>query len=151
MINRREFMSYSTALGILPLAGQAQAAQSIAWPKFYKVIYDDQFAAAKSFASRVQSFGANIRAIRGDITDLWFRDLYDRWRSGPTLIAGLTLESSAVQLGHFARDQQHTLRYQTHVIPDDSSFGQSHTTELMTESMTPARLVSWMIVPQART
>ena len=147
MIDRRDFITHSAAFGVLPLAGPWVAANDIAWPSFYKVVYDSRFELARSFAARANEFGARLHAISGDITDLWFGDLYHRWRTGPALLAGVTLESSAAQLGYFARDQRHVLRYPTGIATDGTDFGASQSTALLSESMTPVRLVSWIIGP----
>ena len=147
MIGRREFITHSAAFGVLPLAGPWAASEDIVWSSLYKVVYDERFELAKSFASRAGDYGARLHAINGDITELWFGDLYKRWRKAPVFLAGITLESSAVQLGYFARDQRHVLRYMTRVVPDGTGFGASETTALLTESMTPVSLVSWTVEP----
>ncbi len=149
MIDRRDFITRSAAFGVLPLAGPWAAANDIAWPGFYKVVYDSRFELARSFAARANEFGARLHAISGDITELWFGDLYQRWRTGPALLAGVTLESSAVQLGYLARDQRHVLRYPTGIATDGTGFGASQSTALLSESMTPIRLVSWTIEPMS--
>ncbi len=147
MIGRREFITHSAAFGVLPLAGPWAASNDIAWPNFHKVVYDERFELARSFASRANEYGARLHAISGDVTELWFYDLYQRWRTGPAFLAGITLESSAVQLGYFARDQRHILRYPTGIATDGTDFGTSQPTTLLSESMTPVRLLSWIIEP----
>lgn len=147
MIDRREFIAHSAAFGALPLAGPWVAANDIAWTGFYKVVYDERFELARSFATRANEYGARLHAISGDITELWFDDLHQRWRAGSASLAGITLESSAVQLGYFARDQRHAIRYLNRVVPDGTGFGVSEPTALLSESMTPVRLVSWIIEP----
>ncbi len=147
MIDRREFMARGAALGALPFTGPLPGSDDIAWPSFYRVVYDDRFELAKSFASRANEYGARLHAISGDITELWFGNLYRRWRTGPAFLAGMTLESSAVQLGYFARDQRHVIRYPNQVVTDGTRFGASEPTTLLSESMTPVRLVSWIIEP----
>ena len=148
MIGRREFITHSAGFGVLPLAGPWVAPNDIAWPDFYKVVYDERFELARSFASRANEYGARLHAVSGDITELWFEDLYHRWRAGPAFLAGITLESSAVQLGYFARDQRHFLHYPTGIATDCTDFGTSQPTTLLSESMTPVRLLSWIIEPR---
>lgn len=149
MIDRREFITHSAAFGMLPLSGRWTTSNDIAWPSLYKVVYDERFELSRSFAARASAFGARLHAISGDITDLWFGDLYRRWRAGPASVAGITLESSAAQLGYFARDQRHVLHYLTRIVPDGTGFGASAPTALLSESMTPVRLVSWTIEPKS--
>lgn len=140
-------MAHGAALGVLPLAGGPGRAADVHWRRYCMVVHDERFELANSIATRAEAHGATLRAISGDITELWFDDLYHRWRTGPAPVAGVTLESSAVQLGHFARDQRHVLRYPTGIATDGTGLGASQPTALLSESMTPIRLVSWIIEP----
>jgi hypothetical protein len=48
--------------------------------------------------------GIPIHGIRGDITALWYHDLYFHWRNEPTPIAGITTSESLFCLELLARD-----------------------------------------------
>lgn len=111
MTNRRQFLQMSAAAAsALPLSGQALNSSNSApidsdpaYP-FYKVIYDDRFSECVAFAREARKFGANLYAHQGDVTDLWYNDLYHRWKEGPAAIAGFTLESHAFVLEVLGRD-----------------------------------------------
>ena len=123
MTNRRQFLQMSAAAAsALPLASRAvnlsETVDADPVYPFYKVIYDDRFADCRAFAKEAARFGANIHAHQGDVTDLWYNDLYYRWKEGPAAIAGFTLESHAFLLEILGRDAglwqvyrgEHTIR-----------------------------------------
>src|SRR5690606_35742683 len=47
-------------------------------------------AEARHFGTRAELLGAPLRAIEGDITDLWQNELLKSWKARPAAIAGLT-------------------------------------------------------------
>jgi hypothetical protein len=70
----------------------------------YRTIYDERFEAGKQFALEAHARGWPTRAIRGDVTYVWFHDLAVRWRQGPAAIAGLTTHESLFVLERLAWD-----------------------------------------------
>jgi hypothetical protein len=97
MASRREFLQVGVAALALPISARAASKPSAsalagesAPAKLYKVIYDERHASSRAFAAEVARLGAPVHAIKGDITDLWFRDLDARWKKQPVAIAGLT-------------------------------------------------------------
>jgi hypothetical protein len=70
----------------------------------YKVIYDRRFAPAQRFGATAQDLNANVAAIDGDVHDLWYHDLYHRWKSAPVAIAGMTTFNPMFLLAMFAQD-----------------------------------------------
>jgi hypothetical protein len=96
MASRREFLQVGVAALALPISARAASKASAgalagsAPAKLYKVIYDERHASSRAFAAEVSRLGAPVHAIKGDITDLWFRDLDARWKKQPAAIAGLT-------------------------------------------------------------
>ncbi|TAK50941.1 MAG: hypothetical protein EPO25_17830 [Gammaproteobacteria bacterium] len=109
MTSRRQFLGAATsALALVPVAGPAFAHASGAAgsrPSFYKVVYDERLTDCLAFAAEAAALGAATHGIRGDVTSLWYDDLYYRWREdNPAAIAGLTLEPAAFCLKVFARD-----------------------------------------------
>ncbi len=97
MASRREFLQIGVAALALPISARAglkpavaAAAGEFAPAQLYKVIFDERHASSRAFASEVKRLGAPVRAIKGDITDLWFNDLDARWKKEPVAIAGLT-------------------------------------------------------------
>jgi hypothetical protein len=102
MASRREFLQVGVAALALPISARAGVKRGEAKPaagaaanestpaELYKVIYDERHASSRAFAAEVTRLGATVHAIKGDITDLWFRDLDARWKKESVAIAGLT-------------------------------------------------------------
>ena len=111
MTNRREFLQIGITATALPLAvGAARAAgasHATAVP-LYKVIYDTRFAASRAFAERARASGLTVQAIDGDMTRVWYTDLYHQWRKQPVAIAGLTAHGAMFCFEQLAHD--HGLR-----------------------------------------
>jgi hypothetical protein len=121
MTNRREFLHMGVAALSLPIAARAgisAAAPSdesapqgshaptepVAAEPLYKILFDERFPASTSFADELKRHGLTPEAIRGDITDVWFNDLYYRWKQQPVAIAGLTAPGAIFCLEMLARD-----------------------------------------------
>lgn len=108
MISRRTVLQGAVAATSLPiLAGIAWAprgAQALEHPALYKVLVDRRFVAAREFGEHAQARGQSVHAFDGDITDVWYQDLYPRWRQGRAAIAGLTAHGALFCLEHLARD-----------------------------------------------
>lgn len=91
MANRREFMvAGAVAAGGASLLGAHGAAAAEPHADLYTVVYDERFPDSVAFARQAQRQGLRISAIRGDVTKLWYDDLYHRWKQGAAAIAGLT-------------------------------------------------------------
>lgn len=136
MTSRRELLKAGLAASVLPIAVSAgfAAAEHAAAP-FYKVVYDTRFAASVAFAERAAARGLDVAGIDGDVTRLWYHDLYHRWRQGPAAIAGLTAHGALFCLERLAWD--HRLRV---VYRGERA------------NLAPASepLFSWVIAPVAR-
>lgn len=107
MVSRREILQGGIAVTSLPIVSH------VAWGKtpadapplpLYKVIYDERFGESRSFGDEARRLGAPVHAIRGDITSLWYDDLYVRWRNGAAAIAGLTAHGALFCLERLAWD-----------------------------------------------
>ena len=70
----------------------------------YRVIYDDRYAAGKIFARSAVYRGWQVRAIRGDPTNIWYNELSLRWKVEPATVIGLTQQDSLFVLEHLAWD-----------------------------------------------
>jgi len=115
MTSRREFLQIGIAASALPLATQAAraagfdalggAAPGVPSIPLYKVVYDTRFAASVAFGHRAASLGAAVHAIQGDMTRLWFDDIYHRWKQAPVAIAGLTAQGPLFCFERLAWDQ----------------------------------------------
>jgi len=128
MTDRRTFLKTGiTALALpaiarnafsLPLAIPAEK------PSFivpYKIIYDDRYQDSVVFAEESNKLGAAVHAIKGDVTDLWYNDLYHEWKKGPAAIMGMTTEDALFCLQILAQDQRmHVVfRVEHNYLPDN--------------------------------
>jgi hypothetical protein len=78
----------------------------------YAAIYDERFAPSLAFAREARSLGCSVRGLdRGDVTRLWYHDLYHRWRQGPAAIGGLTSPDALFVLETFGNDAGLRLRF----------------------------------------
>ncbi len=100
---RRQFVGVGTA--VLAVAA-TQSASSISWSPVapFRAIYDERFEAGRRFASDAIDRGWVTRAIRGDVTQVWFHELSVRWKRGPAAIAGSTTPQSLFVLERLAWD-----------------------------------------------
>lgn len=113
MTDRRTFLQTGiTALALptiartafsLPLSVPSGAGPTIT-P--YKVIYDENYRETVDFAEAANKLGADIHGIKGDVTDLWYNDLYHEWKKGPAPIMGMTDETALFCLEELAKDQR---------------------------------------------
>ena len=106
MTTRRKLMQVGLAASVLPadLIADAAKAQPRAPLAIHRAIYDERFEAGRAFALQARQRGWTVRAIRGDVTDLWFNELSVRWKQGPAPIAGLTAQNSLFCLERLAWD-----------------------------------------------
>ena len=114
MTSRREFLQIGIAASTLPFASSAARAAGIAdlvaasraeSLSLYKVIYDTRFPESVAFGRRAAALGAAVHAIDGDMTRLWFDDIYHRWKEAPVAIAGLTAHGPLFCFERLAWDQ----------------------------------------------
>jgi hypothetical protein len=111
MVSRRSILQGAVAATSLPILS------SVPWPvaagepgalldhrSLYKVLVDQRFAAARAFGREAEWRGETVHAFNGDVTDIWYRDLYHRWQKGRAPIAGLTAYGAMFCLEHLARD-----------------------------------------------
>ena len=128
-LNRRDFISVggmALALAAVPCLRAVYAEP----PTPYRALYDERFEAGLAFSAEAARRGWVTRAIRGDITQVWFRELAPRWREGPAAVAGVTTPQTLFVLERLAWDVG--LRVTSRVV------------------MAPASLIQWTIgLPQA--
>lgn len=100
-VTRRQFVGGGAAA----LAATAVPAYlSPRLPIPYRAIFDERFEAGRRFGAHALGRGWITRAIRGDVTQVWFHELSVRWKSGPAPIAGLTTASSLFVLERLSWD-----------------------------------------------
>jgi len=120
MASRREFIQAGAAMAATALPGLSAVTGIGVSLSTYKVIYDQRFACARSFAATARALNANAGAIEGDVHDLWYHDLYHRWKTAPIPIAGMTTFNPMFLLGMFAQDVGMRLIYRANHRPDQS-------------------------------
>jgi len=111
MASRRELLKAGLAVSALPFAASARlagAGLATAAVPLYKVLYDTRFEASVAFAERAAARRLALLPIDGDVTRVWYHDLYHRWVQGPAAIAGLTAHGALFCLERLAWD--HRLR-----------------------------------------
>jgi hypothetical protein len=106
---RRAFLKAAVTVSALPIVGSAapnavETSASARPLSLYKAIFDERFAAGRSFGARARQIGVATHGIRADITDVWFNDLYLRWRKGAAAVAGLTAPAALFCLERLAWD-----------------------------------------------
>lgn len=109
---RREFLRAGVALAgactALPSAagiGQASAENGRLRPQ--AAVFDTGFAEGRSFGRAAGALGMTRQGIAGDVTALWYDDLYFRWQQGSAVVAGLTGASALFCLEELAWDAGH--------------------------------------------
>jgi hypothetical protein len=111
MTSRRTFLQIGIAASAWPLANQAARAAALGSPApasslpLYKVVYDTRFAESVAFGQRAASLGEQVHPIQGDMTSLWYHDIYHRWKQSPVAIAGLTAQGPLFCFERLAWDQ----------------------------------------------
>ena len=112
MTTRREFLQAGIAV---PLAAGVFASDKPAAPgyasnarpaalSFYKAVFDERFPESVTFAAEMRRLGIATHGIVGDMTDLWYHDLYPQWMKTPVPIAGLTAHGPMFCLERLAWD-----------------------------------------------
>jgi hypothetical protein len=116
-LSRRQFVQTSLA-GSLAGALGAWAPQASAAPgprarplPLHAAVCDGRFAAAERFANVARGQQLPIRALRGDVTDLWYHELHPLWSERPAPIAGLTAYAALFCLEELARDHRMRVIY----------------------------------------
>ena len=116
MTTRRDFLQLALTAPLLPASlrlasadSRVEAASALTDPgTLYAVLCDERFAESVAFAEQKASLGASVRRFRGDITDFWYQDLSQRWKTDPVAIAGVTTHGPLFCLERWAWD--HGLR-----------------------------------------
>jgi len=127
MASRREFLQVGFAALTLPISARAAfspAASPLtgAATPLYKVVFDERFPASVEFGEQAKKLGASVHRIKGDITSLWYHDLYHRWNQSPVAIAGLTAHGPIFCLERIAWDHRMRVVFRTDHkrLPDGS-------------------------------
>lgn len=115
-LTRRQFVG----AGAAALAATAvPATLSANLPTPYRAIFDERYEAGRRFAAEALNRGWVTRAIRGDVTHIWFHELSLRWKRGPAPIAGLTTAASLFVLERLSWDVGMRVRVREAVATTD--------------------------------
>jgi len=113
MSSRREFLQMGVAALALPISTHAAISPASSFldsepaaTPLYKVVFDERFSSSRAFAEEAERLGHSVHGIKGDMTDLWYHDLYARWKEGPAAIAGMTAHGPIFCLERLAWDQR---------------------------------------------
>jgi hypothetical protein len=110
-MNRRDVLQGGIAATALPMLGGA--AWQAPWPaasgllhpdSVYKVILDQRVVKAIPTGHELSRLGLVVSSIGGDVTKLWYDDLYPRWRESPVVVAGVTAHGPLFCLERLAWD-----------------------------------------------
>jgi hypothetical protein len=112
MVSRRTILQGAAAAASLPILARvawephprAAPATALEHPSLYTVLVDQRFAAARAFGRNAVGRGHSVHTFEGDITNVWYHDLYPRWQHGRAAIAGFTAHGALFCLEHLARD-----------------------------------------------
>lgn len=134
MVTRRDVVLGTLAATAMPAFAGARASPSglrtlVGESALYKVIYDERFPLSVAYGREAMRAGLSVHAIRGDMTDLWYDDLYLQWRRRPVAIAGLTAHGPLFCLERLSWD-----------------FGM----RVRKRETWPGELISWVIAPGTR-
>jgi hypothetical protein len=127
MVSRRTILQGAVAVTTLPIiagavwnshSSNATAVQYFRPFSPYKVLVDTRFAAARAYAHTAKWRGEPVYGFSGDITEVWYHDLYPRWQKGRAAIAGLTAFGALFCLAELARDvRMRVLQRNEHRFP----------------------------------
>ena len=110
MTTRRQFIEGVVAAGIAAVPVHA-AATAPNWHsdggshlRLERVVFDEGFADARAFSEEARRRSVRTSAIDGSIHELWYHDLFYRWRDSQTPIAGMTDHRALFLLEMMAAD-----------------------------------------------
>jgi hypothetical protein len=110
MTTRRQFIEDAFAAGIAAVPIHA-AATAPSWKthgtshlQLERIVFDEGFADACDFSEEARRRSSRTSAINGSIHDLWYHDLFYRWRDSQSPIAGMTDHRSLFLLEMMAAD-----------------------------------------------
>jgi hypothetical protein len=97
------------------------------------VVYDTRFHESRVFAERSRALGLRAHAIAGDMTRLWYDEIYPHWQQRPTALAGLTAHGPLFCFAELARDVGMRVVFRAELTADPSTHD--------------ATLYAWLIAP----
>jgi hypothetical protein len=167
MSNRREFMQMSLAVSALPvLAAPGIAPEEREREPAGLVLAEAASPLASVFRVEAARLGLPVWEIHDDITDLWYQDLWLRWKEAPRILAGVTLSTSLFCIETLARDHQMRVwfraehnrstpgedwgvrfaRFAAGLPLSESALGE----RASSETAEPGPMVSWVVAPRTK-
>lgn len=107
MTSRRQFLHMGITAAAWPIVARATRAAGIdsrPGTPLLGVVYDTRMEESIAFAERSAALGLRAHAIDGDMTRLWYDEIYHRWQQRPTALAGLTAHGPLFCFAELARD-----------------------------------------------
>jgi hypothetical protein len=77
----------------------------------HAVVLDERLAEAARFGASARSKRLSTRVVRGDVTDLWYGELYPLWKERAAPVAGLTAYAALFCLEQLAWDHRMRVIY----------------------------------------
>lgn len=105
--SRRQFLQIGLSATAWPMVARAAHATGVAphpGTPLLGVVYDTRFAESVAFGARSAALGLPAHAIAGNMTHLWYDEIYHRWQHSPTALAGLTAHGPMFCFAELARD-----------------------------------------------
>jgi hypothetical protein len=90
MIRRRDFVLMGALTALSPRIHAASGGRGQAHLNYHSLVYDDRFEEAAAFGRAAENAGLQVSAVQGDVTALWYDNLYHRWLADRAPVAGLT-------------------------------------------------------------
>jgi hypothetical protein len=125
---RRTILKSAAALSAAPLAPKIVFADGRDPAVLDALVIDARHAEARAFGRRASEWGAPLRTIDGDITDLWIDELNARWQSNPAAVAGLTERPALFVIERLAWDRGLRVVFEAEHLPvaGDADAGAVH-------------------------
>ena len=104
----------ASSFGTAPRAAQASAPSCGAAARgtgLHAAVFDERFDEAVRFGQAARERGLTIRGLRGDVTDLWYRELHPLWKERRAALAGLTAYAALFCLEQLAWDHRMRVVY----------------------------------------
>lgn len=121
MPTRRTILKSAAALSAAPLAPRIVFADGQAPAVLDALVIDSRHPESRAFGLRASDWGAPLRKMDGDITDLWINELNTRWQSNPAAVAGLTERPALFVIERLAWDRGLRVVFEAEHLPADGS------------------------------
>jgi len=128
MTTRRQFIegavAAGTAVATIPAVAMALGpyAERASCLRLERVIFDERFPEAHAFANVARKRSVATSAINDSVHELWYHDLYYRWRDQKAPVAGITDHRALFLLEMMAGDAGMRVVHRVHHLESNGSF-----------------------------